>query len=228
MPSRLVSIVEATADAARFPAELAGEADHRIANNLAIIAGLIHSESKKFSSNKLVSSRDVRDLLAAISARIDSVARLHRLIRHFGGAASVSVGDYLKDVAEAAVSSINGEDDVFFELVADRVVNPRTAAAIGLFVCEAVTNSVKYAHPTGIPGKIRVSAETDGDHFVVAVTDDGVGLPEDFDPEAATSTGFVVMKALATQAGGLLSFESLPIGLATRLAVPLAMLETAA
>jgi len=66
----------------------------------------------------------------------------------------------------------------------DCAVTAVEAALIGLIVDEAVTNSIKYAHPTGVPG--RVTVECQQDHrggITIEVADDGVGLPENFDPK---------------------------------------------
>jgi two-component sensor histidine kinase len=211
-----------------FPADLAREADHRIANNLGIISALIRSEANKFSSESLVSSTEVRNLITSISARIDTIARLHRLVRQFDGATRVNIAEYLEEVADAAVYTVSDNDEIQFELTPDRFVNPKLAATIGLFTCEALTNAIKYAHPTGVPGKLWVSSEVAGGVFRIAVTDDGVGLPENFEPDEATSTGFVVMRALAAQSGGSAVFERLPMGFRVCLDLPLALVETIA
>jgi two-component sensor histidine kinase len=227
MESAIVSHIDEPTNFPPHSADLAKESDHRIANHLAIISSIIRTETKKFSSESSISPHSVRFSFASISARIDSVARLHRLIRYVEGQATVSVADYLRDVAEATVSSINSNNEISFDATLDHAVNPSAAAAIGLFLCEALTNSMKYAHPTGVMGKIDISAELEDDRFVIAVSDDGVGLPEDFDRAASESAGLVIMKALAAQLGGALTIESPPIGLNVRLALPLTVLADA-
>ena len=197
------------------------EADHRIANNLAVVASLVRSEAKRFASDAPVPASEVRSTLASISTRIDSISRLHRLIRHSASGAQVNVADYLHEVTDATISSIDPGNQILFELTPEVVVAPKLAAAIGLFVCEAFTNAVKYAHPSGVAGKIWISCEIAGDRLQVAVTDDGVGLPENFDPQAATSNGFVVMKALTDQAGGTMRVANSGLGLSVRMILPL-------
>ncbi|THD43115.1 MAG: sensor histidine kinase [Bradyrhizobium sp.] len=225
--SSLVSRLFA-ADIITFPADLAREADHRIANNLSIISSLIRVEANKFSSKAFIPSAEVHDLLTSISARMDTIARLHRLVRQSAGVARVNVAEYLTEIAGATVSTISDNNYIEFELTPDRYVNPKLAATIGLFVCEALTNAIKYAHPTGVSGKIWISAEVAGSVFRVSVTDDGIGLPENFEPDQATSTGLVVMKALAAQSGGSVEFQGLPIGFRVCLDLPLAIVEAIA
>jgi two-component sensor histidine kinase len=74
------------------------EAHHRIANNLAIIAGLIRSELLKLATKEQPNAGYARRLLQQMSLRIDAVGRLHRLLmntapwRH-GGALHLSARD---------------------------------------------------------------------------------------------------------------------------------------
>ena len=55
---------------------------------------------------------------------------------------------------------------------------------------------------------------------MIEIADDGVGLPEGFDPTMGSRTGLRLMRALAEQLGGRLDFEQGLIGLSVRLAVP--------
>jgi two-component sensor histidine kinase len=56
--------------------------------------------------------------------------------------------------------------------------------------------------------------------FVIEVADDGVGLPEGFDPAASSGAGLRVMRALAEQIGGRLDLDQSEIGLRVRLEIP--------
>jgi len=100
------------------------------------------------------------------------------------------------------------------------------AIPIGLLVNELVTNALKYAyppetHPAG--GAIRVRAERELDSLVVEVTDDGVGLPADFEiGRASKSLGMRVVGSLTRQLGGTLALPQTGQGACFRLEVPLA------
>jgi two-component sensor histidine kinase len=122
------------------------------------------------------------------------------------------------------MSSLGHEDhiQVSFDLAPDYVVTAKQGAAIGLIVCEAMTNAIKYSHPTGAAGKVIVSARPVNDRFQIAVMDDGLGLPEGFDPKTAKTMGLKVMNALADQLGADLMFEALSIGFSVHLELPIA------
>jgi two-component sensor histidine kinase len=97
------------------------------------------------------------------------------------------------------------------------MVRADQATPVALIVSELVTNALKYAHPTGVAGRIQVSCRSVGGGLVVEVTDDGVGLSETFDPHTDGGLGFRVVRGLARQLGAKLVYESGGIGLTVRL-----------
>ncbi len=222
MPLRLLDTISDEA-APQGSTDRAVEADHRIANNLAVISGLIRMKATRLADQPTLPTTEVRGLLRDIAVRIDAVARLHRLIMRHAKQPRVDLADYIREVADAAMCCLGSHDQTLLslELEAATEVSPRDAAAIGLLVGEAMTNALKYAHPTGVQGKLRVaSSGSSGNGFVIEVTDDGVGLPEGCDPHRAGSIGFLVMRSAAKQLGGWLTFEQTAIGLSVRLEVP--------
>ena len=79
MPLNLVAdIIDDTARPA-LPAQAASEADHRIANNLMIIAGLIRRQAARLPAEPTLPTEKVRDWFEEMSLRIDAVGRLHAL-----------------------------------------------------------------------------------------------------------------------------------------------------
>jgi len=153
----------------------------------------------------------------------DTIGRLHRLLTESDGDATVDLFAYLREIADAAIFalSMKGQAEILFDLEPNCVIQAKQATAVGLVIGEAITNAVKYSHPTGVPGKIAIMSRRIRDHgLVIEVADDGVGLPEGFDPHRSESTGVALMGALANQLSARLSFEQRPIGLSVRLELP--------
>jgi two-component sensor histidine kinase len=71
-----------------------------------------------------------------------------------------------------------------------------------LIVNELVTNSVKHGASRITVSLIREATEG----YVLTVTDDGTGLPADFDPASTPGFGMKVLSALAGELGGELRF----------------------
>jgi two-component sensor histidine kinase len=79
---------------------------------------------------------------------------------------------------------------------------------LGLLINELVTNAVTYAYPRGV-GAIEVSAREVEGHLRVEVSDQGIGLPNDFDiDQPRTSLGFKVITSLVRQVEGHLTIVS--------------------
>jgi two-component sensor histidine kinase len=101
------------------------------------------------------------------------------------------------------------------------VVPAEYIAPIALIVSEMVINAVKYAHPAGVIGRIDVACQRDGGRIIIEVTDNGVGLPEDFDVLEGGGLGFKMVRALAAQLGATPIFDSDTLGLRFLLLLPI-------
>jgi two-component sensor histidine kinase len=77
-----------------------------------------------------------------------------------------------------------------------------TAIPCGLVINELVTNAFKHAFPGGRSGAIRVVLrEVDPARWLVAVEDDGIGLPAQISLGKTDSLGLDLVSILATQIG---------------------------
>lgn len=212
--------------------DLNREANHRIANNLSAIAGLVRLHAAEVASRRadLFSGADVRSMLDEIGSRIETVGRLHRLLSDAPPGEEINLAVHLTETAEALVSSLSRGDLISLSCdgVENCYIDPDQAAPVALIVNELVTNAIKHSHPAGAPGNIMVRCGVGlGGSLYVEVEDDGVGLPEDFDPRTDGSLGFQVVRGLADQLGARLVFDGDGIGLRVRLMVPVRALEAA-
>ena len=97
-------------------------------------------------------------------------------------------------------------------------IDARHALHAGLITAELLTNATKFAHPTGLPVKVHLRCDTNlYGSFLVEVTDDGVGFPENFNPAIDGGLGFQLMRALASGIGAELQFEHDSLGVRARL-----------
>ena len=102
------------------------------------------------------------------------------------------------------------------------MISADKAIPLGLLINELVTNAAKHAYPGGF-GAIQVSGERRGAELHVIVSDEGIGLPKDFDiDQPRSSLGFKVIKSLLTQLEGRMTVNpDRPKGLAIELDVPI-------
>ena len=203
--------------------DLIAEANHRIANNLAMIAGLARLQAGTIANaDSNFTGREVRQMLQEFGGRVDAVARLHRLLANPGQPATVDLVDYLRGVAEAVVATMSstGLIDLRFEGEPGCLISSKRALSLGFIVGELVTNAVKYAHPTGISGQIGVSCHRGADgRIAVEVSDDGVGLPDGLDPAESTHLGLRLVRSLAQQLDAKIAFDDDGLGLRVVLSI---------
>ena len=196
------------------------EADHRIANNLASLSSILRLQRSAISrAGKDLTTEQVCMLLDDIGARIEVMAKLHKSLALSANSNGVNLGDFLQEISEL-IGALGppGRMDLTVDHACDGYIDPRHALHAGLITAELLTNAGKYAHPTGLPVKVHIRCDTrDDGSFLVEVTDDGVGFPENFDPSTDGGLGFQLMRALANGLSAELQFEHSSLGVCARL-----------
>ncbi len=188
------------------------EIHHRVKNNMQVISSLIALQAESFHDPE-----DMR-LLAETQQRIRSMARLHELLYDSPDMASIGAVEYLESLAwelatgyGSAPLEVSGPQDL--RLTIDEAV------PFGLIANELASNALKYAYPAGSEGEIRITLALDDARVRLAVQDHGRGLPAGIDPETCKSMGFLLVRSLASQLRGSLSFSRAP-GLRVELSFP--------
>ena len=92
-----------------------------------------------------------------------------------------------------------------------------------MIVNELVTNSLKHGASRITVSLIREAPEG----YVLTVTDDGTGLPADFDPTSTPGFGMKVLSALASQLGGELRFGGASSASGANFSIHVAKIPTA-
>jgi two-component sensor histidine kinase len=78
-----------------------------------------------------------------------------------------------------------------------------TAVSCGQLINELVSNCLKHAFPNGRTGDVTVELLSNGnDTYLLTVSDNGVGLPPDFEVGKAESLGWQLVPMLVEQLNG--------------------------
>jgi two-component sensor histidine kinase len=200
------------------------EANHRIANSLTLLVSMLRMQAQAAArSSEPYSGADVRLLLEGVAARIGTISQLHRLLSHEPAEGAASLKPHLQEVCDVLVSTLSSpERPCTVELSGcDCLVLTRQVQPLILILCEVFINAMKYAHPTGVGLRMAVvcGAASDG-RMTLTISDDGVGLPENFDLAKDGGFGFRVIRGLAAEIGASLEIVSPGIGLSFRLLLP--------
>jgi two-component sensor histidine kinase len=179
------------------------EVNHRVANSLAIVAGLLGLQ--KHSS----SDPGTQDLLDQMSARIIAIAGVHRRLYTSHDVTVVDLKDYLASLI-GDLKRAMGDDghhhpvhltSAHYSIATDKAVS------VGIIVTELITNAYKYAYPNRADGDIRINVGVESGQVIISVEDDGVGIGN-APTTGGTRLGTRVMTSMTSSLGGVLEFES--------------------
>lgn len=196
---------------------LSGEADHRIANSLAVIGSLVRVRAAKGNN-----ADDPQTFLTEIADRIDTVAKLHRLVAQ-SNTGTVQLSKYLQEICGRLSSALAPEETSFSVVCSPEHIVPFTVALpLGLITAELFSNSLKYAHPAGTPVKITLSCSRAAEAgLMIVYEDDGVGFPEVFDIAHNGHLGIQLIRSLGEQLRGTPKWLSDPLGIRFEMVIPM-------
>lgn len=206
--------------AARNGGELAREANHRVANHLAILAALVQRHLRDFEKNP--EAADPGSMLREIGSKIISLAEFHRHLAEQPDVDEIELGDFMIQTVGAILGLLPPEHGVrvVYHLDQKCHVPPAVAHPFGLLLSEIIMNSMKHAHPAGLRVVMTISCSRRDKELMVEIADDGIGLPEGFDLEESGGTGFRIIRALAKSADAQLHIDSDGLGLSFRFTLP--------
>jgi two-component sensor histidine kinase len=200
------------------------EANHRVANHLTLLASLVQVQATHVAKGPSHFAREeVRGMLQDVAGKVISVGHLHRKLADEAHNDELELGGYLIESSQALIKSLSleGRVGVVHRLGSSCLVKAEQAQPTALIVSEIMMNAIKYAHPTGLPVEISIRCDRDSSgQMVVEVDDDGVGLPEGFDPKTDGGVGFRLIRMLASSLGAALHVESDSLGTRFRLTLP--------
>jgi two-component sensor histidine kinase len=123
---------------------------------------------------------------------------------------SIDLGEYVRDLTGSLFSSYTQSESITYrlDLVSTRLTIEQSVPC-GLILNELITNAIKYAYPLG-KGEIQVCLSGTADSVSMTVSDQGVGMPPDFDCETSKSLGMTLVQALTRQLDGTLEVGGHP------------------
>lgn len=172
------------------------ELHHRVKNNLSIIDSFIEVAKEEFEDEKFTHK------LTELQNRVDSINEVHQQLYKNKDVTNLNLSKYIETLSKNVISSFPKNDITIEKSVEENLnLNVDKSFPIGLIINEFVTNSYKYAFENNI-GLIKVSVKDVGNNYELLLSDNGKGLPEDFDIKKSDSFGLRIMKLLSEQLDG--------------------------
>jgi PAS domain S-box-containing protein len=184
---------------------LLNEVHHRVKNNLQVVSSLLNLQATHNADPT------ARVALADSQRRVRVMALVHQLLYEHKDFSRIGMREYLGQLIHLVRSSylqLCGRIEMDAD-IENLSIEIQHAIPCGLLVNELLSNVMKHAFPGGRSGKVTVSFKREnGDHGVLRVLDDGIGLPPGFSLDTTRSLGLQLAQSLASQLNGKLVVQS--------------------
>ena len=203
------------------------EIHHRVKNNLQTVAALLRLQARR------IDQPEARAALEEAVRRVGSIAIVHETLSQ-----AVEETVDFDEIADRLgrmvtdVSAVSGRVRVLRD-GAFGVLPSETATAMAMVLTEILQNAVEHGYPgmadaaevdAAQQGRILVSVRRIVGRLHVAVQDDGVGLPADFDPDTTKSLGLSIVRTLVeSELGGIIEMGPANEGSGARVQVDVPM-----
>ncbi|MEP4091900.1 histidine kinase dimerization/phosphoacceptor domain -containing protein [Reichenbachiella sp.] len=181
------------------------EIHHRVKNNLQVISSLLNMQSRGTDSPEML------EVIQEGQSRVKAMSLIHQKLYQTDNLSEIDFQDYISQLIDQLATLYKKK-----ELKVENQVEAReimldidTAIPLGLILNELISNAYKYAFSSERKGLIQIDLKRlDDGQLQLNVSDNGDGLPEDFDLEATKSLGLKLVNILTKQLNGELSYES--------------------
>lgn len=171
------------------------EVHHRVKNNLQIVSSLLKLQSAKSTTE------EVKHSLQSAQDRINSMALLHQSLYRNNEMTNLSFNSYLSSLISQISNSFSSSDrDIKIETnLINLELDLDTAIPLGLITNELLSNIYKYAfvQNTGIVNIQLIKLAKN--MYQLKISDNGIGLPINFDLATSDSLGLDIVSILSEQ-----------------------------
>jgi two-component sensor histidine kinase len=177
------------------------EMNHRIKNNLGLVAAMLSLQGRRFAD------QGVRDELNNAVARIHNLAMVHDRLQLFSASTTtIDAGPHFRDLSTLWQSLL--PMGVELTTACSGAIGGDDLEALTLVTNELVTNAAKYAFSGRPSGKIEVGYRQEGAGWQLWVKDDGTGLPSENKQGRGNSFGTQLVTILAERVHAQVSVKS--------------------
>ena len=163
----------------------------------------------------------VSEHLMEASTRISTVGRAYDRLAYNADYENIDLVGYVLEVT-ADLKTIVAPCQIHLDVPDEIQFAGDRAILVGLVINELVSNCGKYAYPDCPDGAIWVRlTRVENNALLLSVSDEGVGLPGDFNPGTSKRLGTRLVKAMAEQLGAELTRLTPAKGTHYTLLVPL-------
>lgn len=168
------------------------EIHHRVKNNLQTVAALLRLQARRIESDR------GREALEEAVRRVGSIAIVHETLSQ--NLDERVEFDEIADRVLAMVAEISPGKVVGRRTGRFGILDAEVATPLSMVLTEILQNALEHGFREGDRGTVEVSAVRGGStkeaRLLVTVQDDGIGLPEGFDPHRSGNLGLQIVRTL--------------------------------
>lgn len=179
------------------------EIHHRVKNNLQIISSMLSLQIGK------VEDENTETILKDAQQRINAISLTHQMLYQKDNISTISLGDYVENLVSQVEATIFSNNIELSTSIAsrNRKINIDTAVPLGLMINEILTNAYKHAFSEKIKGQVSVLLIDVEGGCILKISDNGKGLPDNFENLNQKSMGMELIYILAEQLDARLKIE---------------------
>jgi two-component sensor histidine kinase len=190
------------------------EIHHRVKNNLQVISSILNIQCT------YIDDKELQRIFKESQNRIKSMALIHEKLYMSRDLSSINFSEYAQDLASNIFNSYTSSGVRLRLNIEDIHLNIDNSILLGLILNELCTNALKHGFPAGGPGEIIIELQrVDTDRLTLIVSDDGAGLPKEFNIKTTNSMGLLLVKGMVDQLEGTLEVDAYQ-GAAFRITFP--------
>jgi two-component sensor histidine kinase len=171
------------------------EVYHRTKNNMLVIISMLNLRAMN------VEDPNFRQLAMDTENKIRAMALVHEQLYQSENLRNLDFEKYLRNMAKTLVSSATNNDQIEVEIDCNsQTLSIDIAVPLGLVINEIITNALKHAFPDNMKGKIQITMRAvDINNIELSIGDNGIGLPDDFNPVLSKSLGMQINNSIIKQ-----------------------------
>jgi PAS domain S-box-containing protein len=176
------------------------EVHHRVKNNLQVISGLL-------DMTRMRTDDKTAAVLTDMMTKIQTMAQIHTRLYESRQFDRINMGDQIREQVTAMTTIYSGKTrQISCGITADEVLlSVDRAVPCALVINEILSNAFKHAFIGRTEGEIDISLGRQDGNVRITVSDDGIGMPADFDIGRSSSLGMKLIRTLVQhQLGGSL------------------------
>jgi len=180
------------------------ELHHRVKNNMQVVSSLLALQSRKVDDERY------RKYFEESQNRIHAMAMVHEKLYHSEDMARVDFSEYIRELTRHLFYTYNiNRQAIRLHLdVGEIYLGIDTAIPCAMIINELVSNSLEHAFTGGREGNLTVQLQrNDEGMHTLTVSDDGVGIPEDFTIGNLQTLGMQIIQSLTRQIRGTLEMS---------------------